>query len=255
MKVRGLDALQRHVPELRTVRGLMLAPLGIAAVAALTILFFLAADRYFAEWMPDGEIVVLALGFLMLSRFYSQRKRYQELYGEGAYARAFVQFAVPGLGIIAASLAHLAFIAGPDIPDVWWKPWLQAVGYLFLLSGLLLWLRAVATAGIDSLAMLYVYYPAEGSRMGSGINALLRHPIYAAAQDIGFGLALIHASWYALLVAVLLPIFFWGWVRLVEEKDLLERFPDYAEYRKRVPAFGPTPANLFKFWRMLVVGK
>ncbi len=255
MKVRGLDALQRHVPELRMGRGMLLAPLGIAAVGVLTVLFFLAADRYFAEWMPDGEIVVLALGLLILSRFFSQRKRYQDKYGEAAYSRAFARLAIPGLGIIGASLAHLAFIAGPDIPAVWWKPWLQALGYLFLLSGLLLWLRAMTAAGIDSLAMLHVYYPDEGSRMGSGIYALLRHPIYAAAQDIGFGLALIHASWYALLVAVLLPVFFWGWIRLVEEKDLLERFPDYAEYRKRVPAFGPTPANFIKFWRMLVTGR
>ncbi len=255
MKLRGVQALQRHVPELRTGRGLLLPLFGIAAVAGLTTLFFLAADRYFAEWMPDGEIVVLALGFLILSRFYSQRKRYQELYGEGAYARAFAHFAIPGLGIIAASLAHLAFIAGPGIPDVWWRPWLQALGYLLTLTGLLLWLRAVTAVGIDSLVMLYVYYPVEGSRVGSGIYTLLRHPIYAAAQDIGFGLALIHANWYALLVAVLLPVFFAGWIRLVEEKDLLERFPDYAEYRKRVPAFGPTPANLFKFWRMMVRGR
>lgn len=255
MKVRGLDTLQRYVPELRTIRGLLLAPLGIAAVAVLTLLFLLAADQYFSEWMPDGEIVVLALGFLILSRFYSQRKRYQEKYGEGAYAQAFVRFAIPGLGIIATALAHLALIAGPEIPEVWWKPWLQAAGYAFLLTGLLLWLRAVTAAGFDSLAMLYVYHPEEGSRFSSGIYALVRHPIYAAAQDVGFGLALIHANWYALLAALLLPIFFAGWIRLVEERDLLERFPDYAEYRKRVPAFGPRMAKLPTFWRVMVVGK
>ncbi len=226
----------------------------MAAVFAATSLFFLAADRYFAEWMPDGEIVVLALGFLLLTRFFSQRKRYQEKYGNRAYEQAFARFNIPGLGIVAASIGHLAYIAGPEIPNLWWKQWLVGIGIVLVGLGLLLWLRTVMSFGLDSLMMLYVYHPEQGKRFGDGIYKFMRHPIYAATMDIGFGLALIHGNWYALLVALILPLFFAGWVRLVEERELIERFPDYIEYRRRVPAFSPRLHDLWRFARWLVLG-
>lgn len=254
-RISGLDALGRHVPAWRTPLGLLSVPLGMAAVALVTSLFFLAVDRYFSEWLPDGEIVILALGFLILSRFISQRKRYVQQYGERAYAVSFGRFFITGLGIIVASIAHLSYIGGPDIPDVWWKAWLVALGWVLIVSAILLLLRVVTSVGLDSLLMLYVYFPQEGARFNAPIYGLLRHPIYAAAQDIGFGLALIHANWYALLVALILPLFFAGWIRLFEEPELIERYPDYVEYRKRVTAFGPAPANIGKLWRLMLTGK
>ncbi len=239
---------------LNTPWGLLRPLLALTAVFVLASLFFLAADRYFAEWMPDGEIVILALGLLILSRFFSQKARYVQSYGEGAYSTAFARFAIPGMGLVFASIAHLGYIAGPDIPNLWWTAWLKGLGYLLVGVGLLLCLRAAQTAGFDSLLMLYVYYPQEGMQLRSGIYRTIRHPIYAAAQNIGFGLAFIHANWYALLVAVLLPLFYAGWIRLVEEPELLRRFPDYAQYRREVPAFAPAPADLWMFWRCLLRG-
>src|SRR5512135_784420 len=104
MKLQGFDSLKSHVAAFRTPRGVLPYCLGILGVILLTGLFFWAADRYFAEWMPDGEIVILALGFLLLSRFYSQRKRYLKEYGAVAYSKALVRFGIPGLGIITASI-------------------------------------------------------------------------------------------------------------------------------------------------------
>lgn len=251
MRIKGL---RRHVPTLNTPLGLLQPLLGIAAVFALTSLFFLAADHYFAEWMPDGEIVVFAVGLLILSRFFSQHERFEQTYGGQAYDRAFRAYAIPGLGIIFACIGHLAYIAGPEIPDLWWTAWLKGFGYVLVGVGILLCFRAVETAGFDTLLMLYVYHPHEGMQLSSGIYRIVRHPIYAAAQNLGFGLALIHANWYALLVAVLLPPFFAGWIRLVEEPELLRRFPDYARYRREVPAFSPAPSSLVRFWQCLLTG-
>lgn len=244
-----MQSLRRHVPTLNTPSGLLRPLLGIAAVFVLTSLFFLAADHYFAEWMPDGEIVVFAVGLLILSRFFSQKARYEQTYG-----RAFALYAIPGLGIVFACIGHLAYIAGPGIPDLWWTPWLKGLGYVLVGLGVLLCFRALETAGFDTLLMLYVYHPREGMPLRSGIYRTVRHPIYAAAQHIGFGLALIHANWFALLVAVLLPLFFAGWIRLVEEPELLRRFPAYAQYRREVPAFTPAPASLVRFWQCLLTG-
>ena len=254
MSIKGLDALRRHVPELNQPGGVLWPLIAIGSVILLTTLFFVAADRGFAEWMPDGEIVILALGFLILSRFFSQRKVYRQKYGEMAYRKAFARFSVPGVGIIIASIAHLAYIAGPDIPNLWWESWLVVLGWLLVWIGLTLWMRSVTTLGLDNVAMLYVYYPDETRPIDTGLYGILRHPIYAAALDMGLGLALIHASWYALLVALIMPIFFAGWIRLVEEPELIDRFPGYLEYRKGVPAFWTKPIDLPKFYRYLLNG-
>src|SRR5512146_2526027 len=98
MRISGTDSLQRHAQAWSTPGGMLMVPLRIAAVAIITALFCAAVDRYFAEWMPDGEIVILALGFLILSRFFTQRKKYQEKYGERAYVVAFSRFNLLGLG-------------------------------------------------------------------------------------------------------------------------------------------------------------
>ena len=254
MEIKGLEVLRKHVPAIQTTRGLALAILSFVVVFIVTSLFFLLVDIRFIEWLPDGEIVVMALGFLIMSRFYSQKKAFQQNYGELAFRNAFARFNIPGLGIVFASIAHLGFIAGPAIPGVWWRPILIAVGWVFVVIGAALWVRSVAAFGVDNLTMLYVYFPSESRIANSSIYQILRHPVYAAALYIGIGLSFIHANWYALLVALILPIFLTGWVRLVEEKELLERFPDYASYRKRVPAFWPRVQDSIRFFRFLILG-
>jgi protein-S-isoprenylcysteine O-methyltransferase Ste14 len=117
-----------------------------------------------------------------------------------------------------------------------------------------LWLRAVLLFGVDNLTMLYVYFPEEGRMVDSSIYGVIRHPIYAAVLYIVIGLALLSGNWTALVFAALMPLGLIGWVRLVEERDLIERFPDYSNYRLRVPAFWPRPRDLGKFFGFLLRG-
>lgn len=249
-----MDQLRKYVPDLRARGGEARVGLAFAAIFTLVTLFFAWVDRAFAKWMPDGEIVFLALGFLVLSLFLSRKKLYQQRYGELAYRQAFAHYVLPGLAIIFASIAHLAYMSGPVIPAIWWRPILTWAGWVFIIVGAALWARSVAAFGADYLAMLYVYFPEEGKLNKSSIYSVLRHPVYAAGLRLAIGLALVSANWYSLLVAALMPLGLTGWIRLVEEKELLERFPDYAEYRKRVPAFWPKPRDLFKFFRFLIAG-
>ena len=255
MSLKGLEALRKHVPELHSTGGLALAISSFAAVFIVTSSFFILVDARFPEWLPDGEIVIMALGFLIMSRFFSQKRSYQQKYGELAYRTAFARFNIPGLGIVFASIAHMGYMVGPGIPGVWWKPIIIAAGWVWVVIGAVLWARSVAAFGVDNLAMLYVYFPSESRITDSGIYRILRHPVYGAALYFGMGLSLVHANWYALLVALILPIFLTGWVRLVEEKELLERFPGYADYRKRLPAFWPRPRDYVGFIRFLILGK
>jgi len=49
--------------------------------------------------------------------------------------------------------------------------------------------------------------------------------------------------------------FLTGWIRLVEEKELIERFPDYVQNRKQVPTFWVTLRDIPKFYRFLIAGE
>jgi len=252
--IAGLDRLRAHVPSLRSRSGRVRLLVSALAALGLPTAYFVLLDKFFAAWMPDGEIVVLALGFLILSRFFSQKQRYQARFGDQAYARALTSFVMPGLGIVFASILHLAYIPGPHIPQVWWKPFLIALGWLSLAVAAVLWWRAVSALGADYLAMLHVYHPEDRRLVDWSIYRVIRHPVYAAALHISTGLALVHANWYALLVALVIPLFFLGWIALVEEKELTGQIPGYQEYRRSVPAFTPRIRDLGTFWRILILG-
>jgi len=255
MEFKGMDQLRRHVPDLQTRGGEARVGLAILGMIALVTLFFFWVDRGFPEWMPDGEIVVMAIGFLVMSLFFSRKKVYQQKYGELAYRNAFAHYALPGLGIIFATMAHVGYMPGPEIPDVvWWKSVLIWAGWVFIIVGAAVLIRGILTFGADNLSLLYVYFPEEGRLVNTQIYSVLRHPTYAGVLRIGIGLGLLNANWYSLIIAALLPLGLTGWIRLVEEKELLERFPNYAEYRKRVPAFWPKPRDLVKFFRFVILG-
>lgn len=256
MELKGMDQLRKHVPQLRTPGGQLRVGLAFIAIFILTTFFFLASDRAIPEWQPDGEILVFTLGFLILAQFFRQKKKLQQKYDQLAYRNAFILFIVPGIAIIFASIAHVGYMPGPVIPDaVWWKHILTWVGWVFVIVGAALWFRTVCIFGVDNLTMLYVYFPAQGQMVDSAIYSALRHPVYAAALRLIIGLALLSANWFALVFALLSLILLTGWIRLIEEKELLERFPNYADYRKRVPAFWPRPKDTGTFFKFLLTGK
>lgn len=252
MIVKGVGELTFHFPDLRTVDGQVGLALRASAFFILTTVFFLWTDVHIPNWQPDGQILALTLGFLILGRFFWQKRAYQEKYRDLAYRNAFVNFALPGLMVIFATVAHCAYAPGIKIPNLWWKIYLTALGWLFVSIGAALWIRSILTFGVDNLAMLYVYYPEESRLVDSQVYSILRHPIYSAALRVTIGLCLINGNWPALIFALLAPVIFTGWVRLVEERELLERFPEYAEYRRKVPAFWTWQVG--KFWRFLLIG-
>lgn len=249
----GLEQLSRHFPDLRTSTGQTGLVLRAIGFFTLTTLFFVFSDRLVPDWQPDGQIIVMAIGFLLLARFFTQKRSFQARYGASAYRYAFVRTAIPGLAVIFATVAHCAYMPGLPIPEVWWKNLLRLLGMYLVLVGAWLWLRAILTFGVDNLAMLYVYYPDQSRLVAESIYGLLRHPIYASALWVITGLCLLNGTWQALVFALLAPLGLFGWVRLVEERELLERFPDYDAYRRRVPAFWTL--RILQFWRYLLSGR
>jgi protein-S-isoprenylcysteine O-methyltransferase Ste14 len=73
---------------------------------------------------------------------------------------------------------------------------------------------------------------------------------------MSIGLALLNGNANAIAFAILLPLGFTGWVRLVEEKELINRFGQpYLNYREHIPAFWPRLHDTGKFFIFLFTGK
>jgi len=252
----GLEQMRAHIPDMRTRRGSLLVGLYVLTGLALITLVFIFLDARWPEWTLVAQVAIIAAGFVWMARFFWQRQAFKQKWGELAYRNAAGLYVVPGLTMILAAVAHIAYMPGPAIPLNWWTPGLVTLGWYFSIIGFVLWLRAVFTFGFDNLAMLYVYFPEEGRMVDSAIYGILRHPVYAGVIHLGLGLGLLNGNWFALAFGLFMPLGLTIWLRLVEEKELLERFgAGYAEYRKRVPAFWPRPRDAGKFWRFLISGK
>jgi protein-S-isoprenylcysteine O-methyltransferase Ste14 len=241
------------LPELNSSGGRAKLLLASAAIFALTTFYFIVSDQI-PTWTIDSEIVVTAIAFLVFSGFFRARTDFQQKFGEDAYHRAVTRFALPGLAVLFAAIAHIAYMNGPKWPAGRVTLAMNILGIYWLIVGAVLWLRAVATFGIDNLTMMYVYFPQDGALVNSSIYSILRHPIYAAGLRIGLALALLNTSIYALSFMPFLALAFFSWIRLVEERELIQRFPDYEDYRRRVPAFFPKPGDFPKFISFLLTG-
>jgi protein-S-isoprenylcysteine O-methyltransferase Ste14 len=256
MTIKGLDQLRKHVPDFNSpigvLRILFIPMLLILLVTALLTSEYLSSTA----WLLGGEILFGGLGFFLLYLFIQYRNDFKARFGPLAYSKAVRWFGFPGVAIIAAVVAHIRSIPGPEIPHYGWYVVLPGLGWALIAVGLLLFLRTLHTFGLDYLIMLYVYFPEESHLVDHKIYTILRHPAYAAAQCLTFGLALLNGNWLALVCALIFALGLWGWVRLVEEKELIERFgPSYNEYRRRVPAFWPRLRDLKGFFEILIVGE
>jgi protein-S-isoprenylcysteine O-methyltransferase Ste14 len=253
--MKGLDILAKHFPDLNSVNGRRNVTFYSFGMIALTVIYFVITDNI-PTWSIDSQLIILALGYLMLSFFFSRKKQYQEKYGALAYRNAFMHFVIPGLGLIFGAVIHAGFMNGPFIPRGWWTTMFVVFGWLSLISGAILWVRAVFALGIDTLTMLYVYHPEESRLVESSIYNILRHPVYAGGLRVMIGLAFINCNANSIAFTIFLPLGLFGWIRLVEEKELIERFgQQYLDYRKRVPAFIPRLGDIGKYLNFLFTGK
>ncbi len=254
MNFKGMDMLSKHVPELNSTGGRARIALYAIGLFALVTAYFIVTDNI-PYWSIDSQIIIVALGFLIFSLFFSRKQKYKERYQELAYRKAFAHYAMPGLALIFAAIAHAGYMNGPFIPPGWWTVVFFITGWFMVCIGAILWVRSVFTFGADNLALLYVYHPEEGQIINSSIYGILRHPIYAGALRVGIGLALLNGNANAIAFAILLPLGFTSWIRLVEEKELIERFgQSYLDYRKNVPAFWPHMRDLGMFYKYLLTG-
>jgi len=256
LNLKGLDQLREHLPDLNSPRGVLRVFLLPVTLFILVTAALNSTSLTWPVWPLVSEIVLGSLGFWLLYLFVQHRNDFKARFGPLAYSQASSRLGFPGVTIIAAAVARIRTIPGPEISHHWWTIVLLVLGWGLIAGGTLLALRTVQTFGLDYLVMLYVYFPEESQLVDHKIYTIMRHPAYAALQRIAFGLALLNGNWFAVACALIFALGLWGWVRLVEERELIERFgPAYVEYRQRVPAFWPRLHQLNGFFEFLIVGR
>ncbi len=137
---------------------------------------------------------------------------------------------------VQASLFILVAIGPRTRPGLpaWTACWSRAGsigGGLLLLVGTLL-----AGAGALSLGRNLTPLPrprGDAALVVTGAYRLVRHPIYSGLAAMAFGWGLWVQGWLTLGYALLLFVFFDLKARR-EEKWLIEKYPEYTDYRRRV---------------------
>jgi protein-S-isoprenylcysteine O-methyltransferase Ste14 len=118
--------------------------------------------------------------------------------------------------------------AGPGWsgPTRWW---LKGAAVLLVLAGMLVVVSASRALGRGFTP--FPRPPESGQLVESGPYTVVRHPIYSGGILFFAGISLA-LSWWALAGTAVLGAF-WALKARVEERFLAERYPAYADYRKR----------------------
>jgi protein-S-isoprenylcysteine O-methyltransferase Ste14 len=143
-----------------------------------------------------------------------------------------------GEGWVLAQFALLAAIALAPRSLGPLRPWPEPLARVALPLGLVLialgaLLGAAAALSLGPNLTPFPRPRPDGSLVQGGVYALVRHPIYASVLLLALGWSLLRAGTPALLLTLALALFFDQKARR-EEAWLLERFPAYADYRRRV---------------------
>jgi protein-S-isoprenylcysteine O-methyltransferase Ste14 len=106
-----------------------------------------------------------------------------------------------------------------EIPDIY-----RYIGFFLSGSGGVIFVTALLT-----IKSLETY---EGDLVSYGIYSIFRHPMYLGFILWITGMPLFSGSIFATYLALpfIANVLFW---RYLEEKELIERFPDYPAYRKK----------------------
>jgi protein-S-isoprenylcysteine O-methyltransferase Ste14 len=141
-------------------------------------------------------------------------------------------------GILLATVGAAGLLALAGVNQPTWEGPVRVVTSVVGLAAMAAG-AGQARAGVRDLGanLTPLPHPTDESELvQSGIYGKVRHPIYGGLILLGLGWALLSAYLPAIPVALLLVPFFWL-KSSVEERWLQERFPSYADYRRRARRF------------------
>lgn len=135
--------------------------------------------------------------------------------------------------LVLFSFLLLAFIIGPDyitgnlLTDV-----MDVIGTVPLFIGVILLIWSLVQVNVN----LNVFpSPNQDTKLQTtGIYKFLRHPMYAGIIFIAIGMAIRMDVDGVRLTLALLSVIFFTFLASYEEKKLMEKFPEYADYQQNV---------------------
>jgi len=176
---------------------------------------FAAGGVVFGAWLRRRNPAALAVRLAPLV----QR-------GQPTWDRVFlVVFVLVWCGWLALMAADAQRWRTSHVP-----PWLNVVGAVLVVSGLLVSTRVV---GENPFAAPVVRVQPAHQVIDTGPYAVVRHPMYASAISYLVGMPLLLGSWYG-LVAVPLLVAGLAPRAVLEERVLRRELPGYEDYMRRV---------------------
>lgn len=141
-----------------------------------------------------------------------------------------------GWVLVQNTLTLAILVAGPLQRAAGWPRLAQLIGVQLFIAG-----AAFGIAGVRALGRNRTPFPAlraEHHLVQSGVYRVVRHPLYTSLILLGLGWGLIWSSPLTLALTVALAVVLDGKAR-VEERLLLERYREYADYKTRVARLLP----------------
>ncbi|MEI7833132.1 MAG: isoprenylcysteine carboxylmethyltransferase family protein [bacterium] len=128
-------------------------------------------------------------------------------------------------------------VGNVQLPDPHWYIACALVGLPAVLLGTVVNIQGRLRLGKNWANQATIYQ--EQTLVQEGVYRWVRHPLYASLIWIFLGAAVVYHNWAALLATLLIFIPMMRYRAGLEEKLLLERFPEYAEYQQNVGQFFP----------------
>jgi protein-S-isoprenylcysteine O-methyltransferase Ste14 len=147
-------------------------------------------------------------------------------------------FGQRGEGWVAVqAVLFVLYVLAPHLGTDWpYGNFWSIIALPFVIAGLIM---IVSGSFLLGRFLTALPYPVEGGNLvTTGAFALVRHPLYSGLLWMGFGFALLSTSWLRLGLTIILGIFFDAKSRQ-EEFWLVERYPEYVQYRRRVKKLIP----------------
>ncbi len=283
--MKGLDELKERLPDYQGKKLRLFLVIAFSSFI-ISIVFQLIMDslprifpdiailRLIAPLTPIiGPLLVLFIGLMIVRSFWKIRDKYISKYGAKAYQKAFRLVAI-GVPIVISVVVHSiiptdliarygetdvysSYLGNPisefllDFPPLFLYIRI-ALFFIFLLLGLITVFKALHIFGLDNMALVYVFYPNESTLQNHEIYSILRHPAYHGLMLINIGTIFLRFSIYSVIYLLIFLVGMKIHLKLVEEKELIERFGEqYKEYKENVPAFFVKLKDFKKYFSIL----
>ncbi|MBY9019648.1 MAG: hypothetical protein KGD67_01225 [Candidatus Lokiarchaeota archaeon] len=283
--MKGVNKLRSKLPDFQGRKILIFAVIAfVVLIGSITFQSFMdSLPRLFrsiyilqmiASLTPIiGSLIIISFGFLVVRKFWRIRDEYLSKFGVRAYQRAF-KFVAIGIPMVLSAIVHSFFsndfiipykiddnlsrYLGVPISELllsipFYVLYIRlALAIFFVALGLTVVFKALSFFGIDNMALVYVFYPEESTLQNHEIYSIIRHPTYHGLILISIGSIFFRFSIYSVIYFLIFLIGIKIHLKIVEEKELIERFGDsYKKYKETVPAFFVRIKDLKKYFSTL----